>query len=557
MRLNIAHKIFGVALVVLVLMATVAFFSVRFTAKISDELELVATKQLPLSDTIGELNVRILEQGVLMQRLFVLSDDKRTDINRILDLSDQIGREFEVAFELLNAEKHEPDLSASINNLEGALRIVELEYRKYEKTGFDLLTLHINDDVRAFDALLPDYVRLQNAVDAEVDRLRELVEDTAGLAVGRADDNEKFLLQFNASMTALSAVLGLSIAGLVTFFLVRNIRNLVRGADEIGDGNLDVEVPVASRDEVGHLTHSFNHMAGELRLKERIKDTFGKYMDPRIVTRLIENPELTQLGGERQEMTVMFVDLQGYTTISEKLSPADLVRMLNMFLGQMTDAVAKHNGVINDFLGDAVMAYWGPPFNTPDEHARLACLAGVSALENFEHYKAEIAKELGAELDGLDINMRIGIATGSVVAGNIGSPASRKFSLIGDSVNLAARLEGANKNYGTRAMISERTRELAGSAVSVRELDLVRVKGKLEPTRIYELLRPGSKKPNLDAGLKAYRSQDWATAEHAFESCKQIAADDSVPAVFLNRIQHFRNQSPGGGWDGVWEFQTK
>jgi adenylate cyclase len=292
-------------------------------------------------------------------------------------------------------------------------------------------------------------------------------------------------------------------------------------------------------------------------MKERIKDTFGKYMDPRIVAELVESPELTQLGGDRREMTVMFIDLQGYTSISEILPPDDLVRMLNMFLGRMTDAVSDNTGVINDFLGDAVMAYWGPPFTAKDEHASLACKAALEAVENFERFKEDVVKDFGAQAEGLELNMRIGVSSGEMVAGNIGSVASRKYSVIGDPVNLGARLEGANKNYGTRIILSERTRDLAGSAVHVRELDLIRVKGKTEPTRIFELLPQEPAADRFYDGLTAYRAQDWESALREFQSCLTSAPGDPVPTVFLERISLLKAQPPGSNWDGVWEFQTK
>ncbi|MBO6522062.1 MAG: HAMP domain-containing protein [Rhodospirillales bacterium] len=557
MRLNIAHKIFGIALVVLVLMAAVAVYSVKLTAEISKELDLVAGKQLPLSDTIGQINVHTLEQGILLQRLFAMKEETPEAIANVKKLDERIEAEFARAYALFEAEEKTEHHPESILKLHEALKRVEQEYRRYEDGGIELLELHAAGDAASFSAKLPDFNALQTAVDTEISTLRKTVEGIAEDAVQRADENEKRLLIFNSVMTTISAVLGLGIAALVTFMLVRNVRNLVRAADEVGDGHLDVEVPVLTADEVGHLSSKFNDMVGDLRLKERIKDTFGKYMDPRIVTRLIDNPELTQLGGERQEMTVMFIDLQGYTTISEKLQPADLVRMLNMFLGEMSDAVSQNDGVINDFLGDAVMAYWGPPFTNTDEHATLACRAALDAFKNFDRYKAEVAAELSTEIEGLDIAMRVGISTGEVISGNIGSAASRKFSVIGDPVNLGARLEGVNKTYGTRGMIAERTRSIIGPEIPVREVDLIRVKGKFEPTRIYEVIPRGVTRASLTDALAAYRKQEWDTAERLLRAGAESEPDDPVPAVFLERVAILKANPPGPDWDGVWEFQTK
>ena len=328
----------------------------------------------------------------------------------------------------------------------------------------------------------------QDAIDTEIAALRRHVKTLTDAAVLRADRDEKTLLTANIILTALAALLGLGFAAMVTRAIVRAVRNLVAGTEAVEAGDLDTEVQVTSRDEVGRLTGSFNHMVGELRLKERIKDTFGKYMDPRIVTNLLDNPEFAEPGGERREMTVMFIDLKGFTSISEVLAPDDLVKMINRFFGHMTDAISENKGVVDKFMGDAVMAYWGPPFTEADEHAGLACKAAVQALEHLEMLRSDVMEELGAKAEGLDIDLRIGVSTGQMIVGTAGSRVAMNFTILGDPVNLGSRLVDANKAYGTRAMISERTRELAGDGIAVRELDLIRVKGKHEPARVYELL---------------------------------------------------------------------
>jgi adenylate cyclase len=343
------------------------------------------------------------------------------------------------------------------------------------------------------------------------------------------------------------------------------VRDLVAGTVAVEGGNLDTEVRVTSDDEVSRLTGSFNHMVGELRLKERIKDTFGKYMDPRIVANLLDNPDIADLGGERREMTVMFIDLKGFTSIAEVLASDDLVRMINRFFGHMTDAISENQGVVDKFMGDAVMAFWGPPFTAADAHAGLACAAAVQALDRLELFRRDIRDELGDKADGLNIDLRIGISTGEMIVGTVGSRVSMSFTIMGDPVNLGARLEGANKAYGTRALISERTRELAGDAIAVRELDLIRVKGKREPTRVFELLSLGHDQPALagpkcqhfPSGLAAYRRQAWDHATTAFNACLKHNPDDPPAAVYLDRITQLRAKPLPADWDGVWEFQTK
>ncbi|MCP4696840.1 MAG: HAMP domain-containing protein [Gammaproteobacteria bacterium] len=559
MHLNIAQKIYGIAVLVLALMVAVAIFSIHLTAEISEELDTVAGKHLPLSDTIGRINVRILEQGLLLQRLFALPIKKEAAqaIARIKALGDSVNEEFVNAHGLFKAEERSSHPPETIYSLNRTLAAVEREYRTFEKHSLELLTLHKAGDTAAFEALLPDINEQQDAIDVEIANLRRYAETVADQAVQRADSNEKFLLIINIGLTMLAALLGLGLAAAITFVLVRNIRNLVRGTKAVAEGNLNTEMPVMTRDEVGQLTVSFNNMIADLKMKELIKDTFGKYMDPRIVTKLLDNPELTHRAGERREMTVMFIDLKGFTSISEKLPPHDLVRMINGFFSHMTEAISSYKGVVDKFMGDAVMAFWGPPFTAPNEHAALACNAALAAMENLNRFRADVATELGAKSDGLDIDLRIGISTGDMIVGSIGSKVSRSFTVMGDPVNLGSRLEGANKTYGTRIILSERARDHAGQAIHSRELDLIRVKGKAEPTRIFELL---AEKPAADgflSGLAAYRNQDWETAKRAFESYRATAPGDSASDVYLGRIAHLKSNPPGSDWDGVWDFQTK
>ncbi len=557
MQLNIAHKIFGIAAVVLAFMIGVALYSTSLTEDISEELDIVATKQLPLSETIGLINVDILEHGMLLQELFNLPENAPEAVNRIHELNDEINASFARANALFDAVEHSEFNSPAVVELHRALQTVEREYRDLERHGEELLVLHAKGHNQQFYDLLVAFDEEQRHVDEEIADIRRRVERLADEAVIRADEDEKFLLVLSIILTTLAVSMGVTFAAITTQLLVKNVRNLVSAAEAVENGDLDVEVPVMTKDEVGKLTASFNEMVSGLRMKERIKDTFGKYMDPRLVSRLLDNPELTQLGGERHEMTVMFIDLQGYTSISEKLRPSDLINMLNMFLGHMTDAISNKHGVVNDFLGDAVMAYWGPPFTGSDEHAQLACEAALDASKRFEQFCAEVVQELGEKADGLDLGMRIGISTGEMVAGNIGSSATRKYSVIGDPVNLGARLEGANKNYGTRIILSERTRELAGNDVDVRELDVVRVKGKEAPTRIFELLSTPVDTASFTKGLSAYRSQDWQGAKDAFQLCLNSNNSDPVPQVFLDRIDVLISNPPDENWDGVWRFVSK
>jgi len=566
MNLNIAQKIFGIALVVLALMLAVSLYSVHLAANISDELDAVANKHLPVSEAATRVNLHVVEQAVALQELFGLIEAQANETELTTGWAKYEALRFRIIYEFASARRQlkddesVPHTRAEIISLERALTAIEDEYKTFEITAEGLITLRKQGDLAQFNSLLPALGARQETVDNEISALRRHITDLTVAAVFRADRDEKRLRFAVVALTTFATLLSITFALIVTRILVRNVRDLVAGTEAVENGDLDTEVPVRTNDEIGRLTGAFNHMVGELRLKERIRDTFGKYMDPRIVSNLLDQPEFTEPGGERREMTVMFIDLKGFTSISEALSPDDLVTLINCFFSHMADAIADNEGVVDKFMGDAVMAYWGPPFNASDEHALLACRAAAQALDHLKKLRDDISNELGARADGIEIDMRIGISTGEVIVGTVGSKVSKAFTIMGDPVNLGSRLEGANKVYGTRVLISERTRELAGADIVVRELDLIRVKGKKVPTRVYELSKTTdnvSVAKYFHTGLAAYRNQDWGNAEIAFKACLEVDAADQPAAVYLDRVAQLRAHTLPTDWDGVSNFDTK
>src|SRR5262249_25662115 len=223
--------------------------------------------------------------------------------------------------------------------------------------------------------------------------------------------------------------------------------------------------------------------------------------DPRIVEGLVDRPELLASKGDRRVMTIFFSDMKDFTDISEGLTPASLVNLINRYLTAISEPVHRNGGIIDKYIGDAIMAFWGPPFSPAHDQARLACDAGLEQLGLLPSVRATLPDVLGVRRHLPHIDIRIGIATGDVVVGNIGSPMSMSYTVMGDTVNLASRLEGASKLYRTRILVSAETMEMAGDAFEFREIDTVLVVGKREPQRIFELLgRRGEVDPSVGAG---------------------------------------------------------
>ncbi|MDA1090031.1 MAG: HAMP domain-containing protein [Proteobacteria bacterium] len=336
--------------------------------------------------------------------------------------------------------------------------------------------------------------------------------------------------------------------------IVHPIRLLVTGTKEVLDGNYDYKVEPQSSDEVGVLTRAFNDMTKGLQEKEQIRNLFGKYVHPSIVGDLLENPDNLKQGGTQRVQTLLFSDIAGFTTISEGMDAESLVAFLNEYLRAMADELAAYEGILDKYLGDGIMAFWGPPL-TKGNHARLACNAALSMQNILE----DMRKDWQAR--GLPpIHARIGLATGEVIVGNIGSERSQDYTCIGDTVNLASRLEGVNKVYGTRIMIDEATLEMTENHFRVRELDTVRVKGRDGGTRIFELIGfandaeadPDDRLRRYADALALYRSGDFAAALKGFQSID----DDSAAAAMAGACQELINEPPEN-WDGIHAMTAK
>jgi adenylate cyclase len=303
-------------------------------------------------------------------------------------------------------------------------------------------------------------------------------------------------------------------------------------------------------------------MVEELRAQERIKDTFGKFVDPRIVSRLIDSGADQ---AERRTLTVFFSDIKQFTSISEQLTASAVVHLLNSYFGAVAEVIHAHHGFIDKYIGDAVMAFWIPPFSAGDDHASDACLAALAQQEAITALRAQLPEITGMRRDPPKLVIRMGIATGEAVVGTIGSASAQSYTVIGDTVNLASRLESINKIYGSSIILSEETYRLAQQVIEARELDLITVAGKTEPVRIYEVMgRVGKLEPEQSElrelfadGLAAYRQQDWDEAQAHFESCLRTAEEDGPARLFLERIALLRSAPPPADWGRIWRHSEE
>lgn len=298
----------------------------------------------------------------------------------------------------------------------------------------------------------------------------------------------------------------------------------------------------------------------ESRGKRALAKLFGQYIPPELVEEMSEDPTEVMLEGQSREMTVLFSDVRGFTTISEGLDPKELTQLMNSFLTPVTQIIHHHRGTIDKYMGDAVMAFWGAPLDDP-YHAKNGLISALEMVEKLNNLQEEFQKRGWPE-----IRIGVGINTGVMSVGNMGSEFRMAYTVMGDAVNLGSRLEGLTKQYGVSIIVSETTAE-AVPEFEYLELDRVRVKGKDKPVKIYEPMglsieldkEEKSEIRRFNKALKLYRKQQWDMAEQEIFSLSQSATtkDRSIYQIYLERIMYFRSNPPGADWDGVFTHTEK
>jgi class 3 adenylate cyclase len=574
-RLSIRRKIMGIAVTLIVLMAITATLSMISVIQVSDRLEELTQSYIPAYGHLARANIRSVERAIELRRMIIekiRSPSSEGQFAGIRGAFEAKGAEFEqeaqAAQALIKGRIQKGTKSGD------ATKLVRLDSQ---------LDAAINDSRRHLNDEIARLVRLLDAGDpkpiadglSRVDALRDELNQKLNairadmLALLQADAELTTRKQHQvtliaAILTGLAAVLGLVFAMLVSAGMTRPVRQLLEGARAVEAGQLDKTLVVTSQDEIGHLTAAFNQMVEQLRLKERLRETFGKYVDPRVVEGLIEGPALAA-EGQRRVMTVMFCDVKGFTSISEGVTPQGLVKVMNRYFSTMSAPIRRHQGIIDKYIGDAIMAYWGPPFAAEAKQTWLAGMAALEMLRLVPQLRAEFPELLGVRTLPNTFDIRIGIATGEVLVGSIGSELMMSYTVMGDTVNLASRLEAANKEYGGRILVSEATIAGASDVVEAREIDRLVTLGQTQSQSVFEIMGLKGEltaaqvelRTRFSEGLAAYRAQRWQEARRAFEAALLAIPGDGPSMTFIKRIEKLAAATPGEGWDGAWHLERK
>ena len=575
MRNTIGLKILSIVALLSLIAGAVAWVNARKSGEVESLLTSVKETYVPSHAALARAHIRSLEQSAYLRRLAIASFKSpvdRAEVARLRSLVEQKTKEADnevLAARKAIAKAVEDRASFGDEVLLGRLD-TRLEFLQRYNATYDAVRSQVesalsNHDETRFRDIVASLDQARDTLNTESEAVRREMLGLLDKAMRDTIAEQNRSVRYGIILLAAALTIGLVVAAAMTVNLVRPLRRLLKGALAVQGGALDTELPVTSRDEIGDLTGAFNAMVRELRSKARVRETFGKYLDPRIVEDLIERPELLGSKGERRVMTVSFTDMMGFTSLSEGVTPVALVSVVNRYLATMSEPIRQSGGIIDKYVGDAIMAFWGPPFTDANEQARLACEAGLGQVGLLPSFRQSLPEVLGIKRNVPHVDMRIGIASGDVVVGNIGSDLSMSYTVMGDAVNLASRLENVNKVYGTHLLVSAMTREMAKDAYEFREIDSILVVGKEEPEKVFEVLgrRGEVAQSTLDLaerfalGLVAYRRQAWTEATAAFRSCLELVPEDGLARVFLDRIPVLSAQPLPANWDGVWILSEK
>ena len=575
-RPSIRRKIVGIAIGLIVLMVLTSVISVFMAGTVGHLLDELNDKYFPAYDHLARANIRSLERAIALRRMMIAKMQTPPDEEgyaarqKTYEQADaDVEQQAQAARKLINSiigDVTTPSDNAALARIDDRIENALFETRKQlsEESARLLRLLDAQNFAEArlsmerADALRDDFTQRIDAI--RTDMLKQVYASSAVVI-----RHQRQAMMISAVVTALAALIGLGVALIVASGITRPVRQLLEGAREVEAGRLDRSISVSTADEIGELSAAFNRMVERLRRNEQIRATFGRYFDPKVIEGMLEEPAQATAAGQRRVMTVLFCDMKGFTTVSEGVTPQGLVKIINHFLSTMSDPIRANSGIIDKFIGDAIMAYWGPPFVVDGKQADLACLAAIDMIEKVATLRRELPELLDVRSIPMDCDIRLGMATGEVLAGSIGSKFMMSYTVMGDAVNLASRLEAANKEYGTRSLVSEATIAALTSDIEAREVDRLVVLGQARPLAVFEIMgRRGMLSENqitlrhrYAEGLAAYRAQRWDDARKAFRAALEAVDNDGPSLSLLKRIDDFERKPPPPSWDGAWRMDHK
>ena len=574
-RIPIGAKIIGLAISLLGLLVAVAYTSQQRIRMVQSEVEDLVGDIVPINGSVGRVNVHTLEQELHFER--IIGEHESGAMNRAVIEAERARFEARTALveveldgAIARARSFEAKTSTLVDQevlsrLAPTLERIRQEHREYHRVAIDTFRrLEAGERGRTVremedrvDAAEDD---LQRTLDALVD---DVISHTDRAA--RSSERHQMTLGRNLILFTLAAVaLGLVGAVVFTSGIVRPVGQLLQQIQTMEHGDSGDAVEVRSRDEVGLLADAFNLMFRGLEEKKRLKAIFGQYVDRRVVERLEDGGRSLPTDGEKRIATVLMADVANFTAATTELPPEQTLDVINRYLDLLTPSILDRQGFV-EFVGTAIKGFWTSPFVVESEHALLAAEAALEQISRLKSAHGILGKLPGTNVGPNRWRFEIGLATGPLVLGNIGPRGAMAYTVLGDTVNTAARIRGVANQYGVEILMPEETARHIGTRMATRELGQVQVVGKEDTLRVFELLgHAGALDPTLSQltetyalGLRAYRDRSWEQASRNFEACLRIKADDGPSKRHLEWISDLTARELPDDWDGVWRLNKK
>jgi class 3 adenylate cyclase len=577
LRPSIKRKIVGIATGMIILAVITSVLSMALASRVGHLLDELTNRYIPAYGDLARVDIRSLERALTLRRMIIAKMQTPPDeasaaaqLKAFEEKGPEVQRDAEAARKIIKAiidDPSTPSDDVALTRIDDRIdtAVNDLRHRLDEEIGLLLRQLEGKNFTEVVNGLA-QVDSLYDEFNQKMDLIRADMLGQVHASASTVIRNQQRAIWISAIVTAIAAALGFMFAMLVGSGITRPVYQLLEGTREVEAGRFDKSIPVTTRDEIGQLSIAFNGMIERLRNNERIREIFGKYIDPRVAQDLLDQPAVVATQGQRRVMTVMFCDMKGFTTLSEGVTPQGLVKVMNRYLSMMSEPIRNHRGVIDKYIGDAIMAYWGAPFVEEADQASFACLAAIDMVERVGALRQELPELLGVRTIPMQCDIRIGIATGEALVGSIGSEFMMSYTVMGDTVNLASRLEAANKAYGSHCLVSGATVAAAkDAAIEVREIDHVVVLGQSQPQVIFEIMgRRGELEPNAmqlrtryEEGLTAYRAGRWDEARAAFNAGLAAVPGDGPSTMLLKRIDDLQKNGPPANWDGSWRLDSK
>ena len=533
------------------LMISASSISIYYISRVKSELDQIAFHLVPITEKLTQIDMHALRQEISLERIFTYLDMDQIPLNKVKEeetkfkiYGNSVEAEFAEAKKLVQEGLRHSSTSDDIrefSRLEPFLEILEREHQILEGHGLKIIEALKKENHEQAHLLEGWLVEAEDDFNAGLLRCLETLERITERSALNAEEHENLLIILNWTATGFAIVLGLLFSAIISSRIVRPLKDLVAATKKVEEGHLDANFAVQSKDEIGTMADQFNQMLDGIRKKERVKATFGQYVDPRILNSIINSYNLEE--SHREPVTVFFSDIAGFSRISEQFTPAVTVKLVNEYLSLVSEPIVNRQGVIDKFIGDAVVAFWSPPFVSPEEGALLSCHAALEQQRQIDIFRNKVSEITGIRKDLPEISVRMGIASSECVVGNIGSTNSKSFTAIGPATEWAETLETLNKKYKTEILVSEPIVELVNSQMEFRRLETVEiVAGK--KVNVYELLGPAGGVPlevieyknDYEQALDNLELGDVKNASLQFIACKKKNANDGAVDLHLQSI---------------------